>query len=118
MARIAGQMISLRSWVSPVCARLIFVSLNPSKATTHWRAVCGKTARTVRREGELISISPPYPYRKNPKIASSAEFVGGFGLGKFSELMKQCDFNGFKLFEAVRFSHGQFGFVVEAFDNA
>ena len=51
-------------------------------------------------------------------FASSAESVGRFGLGKFSELMKQCDLNGFKLFEAVRFSHGQFGFVVEAFDNA
>ena len=44
--------------------------------------------------------------------------MGCFGLGKFSELMKQRDLDGFKLFEAVRLSHGQFGFVVEALDNA
>ena len=52
------------------------------------------------------------------KWASSAESVGRFRLGKFSELMKQCDLDGFKLFEAIRFSHGQFGFVVEALDYA
>lgn len=49
--------------------------------------------------------------------ASSAESVGRFGLGKFSELMKQCDLNGFKLFETVRLSHSQFCFVVEALNN-
>jgi hypothetical protein len=29
--------------------------------TTDWRAVCGKTARTVRREGRVRTL--PYPYR-------------------------------------------------------
>ncbi len=28
-------------------------SVNPDEATTNWRAVCGKSACTVRREGEL-----------------------------------------------------------------
>ena len=41
----------------------ILVSSNPSLETTDWKAVCGRTARTVWREGGLNSISPPYPYR-------------------------------------------------------
>ena len=32
----------------------------PDEETTNWRAVCGKTARTVRREGRR---NLPYPYR-------------------------------------------------------
>jgi len=32
------------------------------RATTNWRAVCGKTARTVRREGSRNSMRLPYPY--------------------------------------------------------
>src|SRR5436305_1283222 len=36
---------------------------NPEWQTTDWRAVCGKTARTVRREGEPNSIGSPYPYQ-------------------------------------------------------
>ena len=32
--------------------------------------------------------------------------------------MIQRDFNGFILLEPLRFSHGQFRFVVESFDNA
>ena len=30
--------------------------------TTDWRAVCGRSARTVRREGGLEPTSSPYPY--------------------------------------------------------
>ena len=39
----------------------IFVSSNPQEPT-NWRAVCGRTARTVRREGRPNSIGRPYPY--------------------------------------------------------
>ena len=31
--------------------------------TTDWRAGCGRSARPVRREGELNSIGSPYPYQ-------------------------------------------------------
>lgn len=34
----------------------------PWGKTTDRRAGCGKSARPVRREGGLNSISPPYPY--------------------------------------------------------
>ena len=51
-------------------------------------------------------------------LASSAEFVGRFELGRFSGLMKQSDLDGFKLLEAICLSHGQFGFVVETLNNA
>ncbi len=40
----------------------IFVSSNPQEPTD-WRAVCGRTARTVRREGSRVTVLP-YPYRR------------------------------------------------------
>ena len=45
---------SLRVW-----AGLTF----PTKLPTNGKAVCGKTAHTVWREGEPNSIGSPYPYR-------------------------------------------------------
>ncbi|MDP2834558.1 MAG: hypothetical protein Q8Q28_14915, partial [Pseudomonadota bacterium] len=30
------------------------------RETTNWRAVCGRTARTVRREGRARALSYPY----------------------------------------------------------
>ncbi len=53
---------SLRRRVCIVCDRPTFVSLNPS--TTDWRAVCGKTACPVRREGSLAQPDFPTPDRK------------------------------------------------------
>lgn len=40
------------AWCRPTLGS--FKPLNPTK----WRAVCGKTARTVRREGESVPDSP------------------------------------------------------------
>jgi len=55
--------------------------------------------------------------RAPKRIASSAEFVGGFWLWKVPELMIQRGSYDFKLFEAVCFSHGQFRLVVETLHN-
>jgi hypothetical protein len=33
---------------------------NPDEETTNWRAVCGRTARTVRREGRTGVLLYPY----------------------------------------------------------
>ena len=33
---------------------------NPDEETTDWRAVCGRTARTVRRAGTAKAVSAPY----------------------------------------------------------
>jgi Group II intron, maturase-specific domain len=42
---------------------------NPDEETTDWRAVCGRTARTVRRAGTARAVSDPYqPLR--PMIGS------------------------------------------------
>ena len=38
----------------------------PDVETTDWRAVCGKTARTVRREGSARADPYPYPRRGVP----------------------------------------------------
>jgi hypothetical protein len=49
--------------------------LNPDEETINWRAVCGRTARTVRREGRFL----PYPYQKlqhkNPSIDNVNTFM-------------------------------------------
>ena len=51
---------------SKVCETPTLDTFNPSRETTDWRAVCGKTARTVLREGRLNSMSLPYPYHPIP----------------------------------------------------
>jgi hypothetical protein len=56
-----GQMITLRKRVSLVCGRPTIVSDNPIRDTTDRRAVCGKTARTVRREGSPAQPDFPTP---------------------------------------------------------
>ena len=33
---------------------------DPDEETTDWRAVCGRTARTVRRAGTVKAVSDPY----------------------------------------------------------
>ena len=46
-----------------------FVSLcrraNPDEETTDWRAVCGRTARTVRRAGTARAVPDPYRWELN-----------------------------------------------------
>jgi hypothetical protein len=42
---------------------------NPDEETTDWRAVCGKTASTVRRAGRARALSDPYA---NPALARLA----------------------------------------------
>jgi len=43
--------------MKPRCRRV-----NPDEATTDWRAVCGKTACTVRRAGRARALSAPYAF--------------------------------------------------------
>ena len=45
---------------------------NPDEETTNWRAVCGKTARTVRREGRTSVLLYPYHERRHPGGPSSS----------------------------------------------
>jgi hypothetical protein len=33
--------------------------VNPDEEILDWKAVCGKIARTVRREGRLVAFSTP-----------------------------------------------------------
>src|SRR5277367_6711327 len=42
---------------------------SPGEETIDWRAVCGKTARTVRREGRCKSL--PYPYHLSTRQSST-----------------------------------------------
>ena len=49
--------------------------------------------------------------------ASSPESVGKFWFGEGSKVVIEAGFNGFVGPKAVRFSGGQFYFVVEALDN-
>ena len=72
--------------------------------------------RTESCESKIL-LSGMAPFAVANSYASSAESVGRFWLRKFSELMKQSDLNVFKRLKAIGFSHGQFGFVVEALHN-
>ena len=57
---------------------------------------------------------------KNPamqKMASSKESMGDVGLRQFAKRMIQRGFRDVEGTEAVGFSHGQFGLVVEALDH-
>jgi hypothetical protein len=39
----------------------------PDEETTDWRAVCGKTARPVRRAGRAKTLSDPYRLARGKK---------------------------------------------------
>src|SRR5262245_24218940 len=61
---------------------------NPDEETTDWRAVCGKTASTVRRAGRARALSDPYPSSAgsifpDPELAEVAKAV--FTTKQFSE---------------------------------
>src|SRR3989338_4027699 len=55
----AGRMHSSRKLGCSPCTRCGLTRDNPDEETTDWRAVCGKTARTVRREGRAGGSSLP-----------------------------------------------------------
>src|SRR5262249_2252904 len=61
-----------------------FVSLcrraNPDEATTDWRAVCGRTARTVRRAGTAKAV--PDPYRTSDSQQSWRSKLRGIDLNE------------------------------------
>ncbi len=42
-------------WLKPTRPRA-----NPDEETADWRAVCGRTARTVRRAGRALALPDPY----------------------------------------------------------
>jgi len=55
-----GQMRTSRIWDCSPWHRPEHQRANPDEETTNWRAVCGKTARTVRREGRTGVLLYPY----------------------------------------------------------
>jgi len=48
-----GQMPTSRAWDFSQCMKPKRKRADPDEETIDWRAVCGKTARTVRREGRV-----------------------------------------------------------------
>jgi len=55
----AGMPSSLSTGFSPYKKPLLW-RVSPDKETTNWRAVCGKTACTVRRAGRMRVLPDPY----------------------------------------------------------
>ena len=47
---------------------------NPNKETTDWRAVCGKTACTVRRAGKMRVFPDPYQLQFYRKGAGDSDY--------------------------------------------
>jgi hypothetical protein len=50
---------SLNGGFSP-CVMPTLRRANPDEETTDWRAVCGRTACTVRRAGRALALPDPY----------------------------------------------------------
>jgi len=44
--------------------------VNPDEEILDWKAVCGKTARTVWREGRLVAFSTPIMNRRVQKLGN------------------------------------------------
>src|SRR5262249_46574789 len=49
---------------------------NPDEETTDWRAVCGRTARTVRRAGTARAVPDPYQITEILAIAPHGGAIG------------------------------------------
>ena len=60
MVRFAGQMLSSLNRGSSPLPEPTSWRANHDVETTDWRAVCGRTARTVRRAGRARALSDPY----------------------------------------------------------
>src|SRR5215471_4014995 len=56
----AGQMLSLLPRGFSLYTKPMGEHANPDEETTDWRAVCGRTACTVRRAGRARALSDPY----------------------------------------------------------
>src|SRR5215813_14225022 len=56
----AGRMLSLLLRGFSPFRKLMSGHANPDEETTDWRAVCGRTACTVRRAGRARALSDPY----------------------------------------------------------
>ena len=63
----AGQILSSRKQVCSPCTQAGLQRDNPDEVTANWRAVCGRTARTVRRAGTAESRSRPLSCRRCPE---------------------------------------------------
>src|ERR1700674_5804689 len=63
------------------CPRPINRRANPDVETTDWRALRGKTAHRVRREGTVIAVSYPYTRRTSCAGARSALSLCGLRSG-------------------------------------
>ena len=55
----AGQMHSSQNVGFSLCMKPGLLRANPDEETTNWRAVCGRTACTVRRAGRALSFPTP-----------------------------------------------------------
>ena len=91
------------------------VSVEPQPEVLRRQAMLASGKRMEKKTSAKLALLRAL--RAGSLMASSAESVGRFWLRKFSELMKQSDLNVFKRLKAIGFSHGQFGFVVEALHN-
>ena len=56
-------------------SRFMCERTHPDEETTDWRAVCGRTARTVRRAGTAKAV--PDPYQANPNLGPPTQIFGG-----------------------------------------
>ena len=68
----AGRMLSLQRWAVQHEAAQALARQSFDRSTADWRAVCGRSASTVRRGGEPKPIGSPYPYRGLREILAAS----------------------------------------------
>ena len=56
-----GQLQISLQWSFSLKPKFYCLRANPDEETADWRAECGRTARTVRREGRAGAFLYPYP---------------------------------------------------------
>ena len=85
-----------------------------------WYPACQRQQGVMQRsEQDLSQSRVDFRMTSNvKKIGWSVKSVGGRRLGELAKCMIERDFRGSEGSEAVRFSHGDFGFVVQPLDDA
>src|SRR5712671_5699244 len=84
-----GQMHTLPNLVCSAWNRPMTWSVSPLRGkTTDWRAGCGRSARTVRREEGTKPIVPSYPYYTF--LSAAKTWMAGTKAGHDAERVFQC----------------------------
>ena len=82
-----GPMPTSRAWDFSQCTKPMQKRAGPDEETIDWRAVCGRTARTVRREGRVWKRALLYPMDYMDVLKFAIHGTGYPLPGEYDELL-------------------------------